>query len=239
MENILRTKQRSDRLKTKSLLASLAQTCQVKMALFSHRQLQATATELAPRLIGHYLLALSPEGAVCGGRIVETEAYHQDDEASHSYCGITNRNRVMFEAGGIAYVYRSYGIHWCFNVVCGSKDVGEAVLIRALEPLWGIHIMQKRRGLHVKRPIELCNGPGKLCQALGITGEDNGQELSSQGPIILAKALEEKRPKIICSTRIGISKAVEKPWRFSLKDHPAVSRPRPPANCRVLSFKDP
>ncbi len=152
-----------------------------------------------------------------GGIIVETEAYRPDDPASHSFNGPTLRNRVMFGAPGHLYVYRSYGIHWCANIVCTS---GSAVLIRALEPQTGVDLMKMRRGTDVLR--NLCSGPGKLCQALAITGEVDGMSVFEQ-PVLLRSS--ETDPEIVAGPRIGITKAVDLPWRFGAEGSPHLSKP--------------
>lgn len=152
-----------------------------------------------------------------GGVIVETEAYDASDPAAHSFIGPTPRNAVMFGAAGHAYVYRSYGLHWCLNFVCRP---GAAVLIRALEPVVGMDVMSERRGLTDKR--RLCAGPGRLCQALGIDGTFNGLALDEK-PFLLTKSTPA--PSIIACRRIGISKAVETPWRFCIEGSRFLSRP--------------
>jgi DNA-3-methyladenine glycosylase len=157
------------------------------------------AAEVAPELIGLTLLV-----AGIGGVIVETEAYAPDDPASHSFCGPTLRNRSMFGPAGHAYVYRSYGIHWCFNVVC---DPGHAVLIRALQPTSGLDEMAARRG--TSRAFGLCSGPGKLCQALGIDKTDDGLSLS--GGRLLLSLQPKLSLDIVAGPRIGISRGVELP----------------------------
>ena len=170
--------------------------------------------EVAPDLIGVALLF-----AGVGGRIVEVEAYDQEDPASHGFRGRTRRNATMFGPAGHAYVYRSYGIHWCLNFVCGDEGVAEAVLIRALEPTHGVESQRERRATDDVRA--LCSGPGKLCQALGIRGEHDGLPLD-QEPF----RLHERRaiPQIVTAPRVGITRARELSWRYALKDSPYVSR---------------
>ena len=153
-----------------------------------------------------------------GGRIVETEAYHFQDPASHSFPGPTPRNAVMFGPPGRVYVYRSYGIHWCMNLVCGEAP-GSAVLLRAIEPMHGLDMMIARRGLD--DPRLLCSGPGRLCQALGVTFEHNGLSVS-MAPFDLKPG---PAAAVLVGPRIGISKAVEQPWRFGEAGSPYLSRP--------------
>jgi len=174
--------------------------------------------EVAPELIGATLLVNG-----VGGRIVEVEAYHHTDPAAHSYRGQTDRNAVMFGPAGYAYVYRSYGIHWCLNFVCEAAGSASAVLIRALEPLGGIAAMRRRRALPDVRL--LCSGPGKLCEALGVTRRHNG--LALDRPPFELRARPEA-PPIAIGPRIGITKAVNHPWRFGLKGSRFVSKPFKP-----------
>jgi DNA-3-methyladenine glycosylase len=171
--------------------------------------------EVAPELIGVSLLVNG-----VGGRIVEVEAYHHTDPAAHSYRGPTDRNAVMFGPPGYAYVYRSYGIHWCLNFVCEAEGSASAVLIRALEPLAGIAAMRRRRGMPDARA--LCSGPGKLCEALGVSRRHNG--LALDRPPFELRARVEK-PEIAVGPRIGITKGVDHPWRFGLKGSRFLSKP--------------
>jgi DNA-3-methyladenine glycosylase len=161
------------------------------------------------------------------GRIVETEAYHDSEPACHAHVGRTARTEVLFQRPGLAYVYRSYGVHALLNVVAEPEGVGAAVLIRALEPLDGVATMRDRRGL--ERLEELCSGPGKLTQALGVGLALNGTDLLGGGPILL-EALDGRCPPVAVGPRIGITKAAELPWRFCEAGSRFVSRPRPPAD---------
>ena len=180
--------------------------------------------EVAPELIG-----CTVEHQGCSGVIVETEAYHESEPACHAYGGLTPRTEVLFGAPGFAYVYRSYGIHALLNAVCEGEGIGAAVLIRALAPLQGIEQMRVRRGLIGGRPAregELCSGPGKLTQALGIWLDENGTSLAD-GPVrILERSGVWRDPAVAVGTRIGITRAVELPWRFCAAGDPNVSRPR-------------
>ncbi len=171
--------------------------------------------EVAPELIGATLLF---RGA--GGIIVEVEAYHHTDPAAHSFGGRTPRNVVMFGPPGFAYVYRSYGIHWCLNFVCEKEGSASAVLIRALEPLQGLAKMRRRRGLKDERL--LCAGPGRLCETLGISIAHNGLALDRPPFRLIART---EKPEIAAGVRIGITKAVELPWRYGLKGSRYLSRP--------------
>jgi DNA-3-methyladenine glycosylase len=161
------------------------------------------------------------------GRIAETESYHMEEPACHAYAGVTSRTRTLFGPPGHAYVYFSYGIHSLLNAVAEEEGVGAAVLIRALEPVDGIDLMRERR--HVARDEELCNGPGKLTQALGIGLSLNGTSLED-GPIeVLRREPGAREPRVVIGERIGISKAADLPWRFCDADSPHVSRPWPAA----------
>jgi DNA-3-methyladenine glycosylase len=171
--------------------------------------------EVAPELIG---ATLTVNGV--GGVIVEVEAYHHTDPAAHSYGGQTPRNGVMFGPPGYAYVYRSYGIHWCVNFVCEGEGSASAVLIRALEPTIGLPAMRRRRGLADTRL--LCAGPGRLCEALGITGAHSGLALDLPPFALRAR---EAAPEVVAGVRIGITKAAELPWRYGLKGSRFLSKP--------------
>jgi DNA-3-methyladenine glycosylase len=175
--------------------------------------------KVAPDLIGVTLLV---DGV--GGIIVEVEAYHHTEAAAHSYRGPTPRNLVMFGPPGFAYVYRSYGIHWCINFVCEKEGSASAVLIRALDPTHGIAAMRRRRMLHDERL--LCSGPGKLTQALGITHKHN--ELPLDAPPIALHA-RTRKPDIVTGLRIGLTKAVELPWRYGVRGSKFLSKPFPEA----------
>jgi DNA-3-methyladenine glycosylase len=182
--------------------------------------------EVARDLIG-CVVEHDAGGSLLSGVIVETEAYHEREPACHAFAGLTPRTQTLFGPPGRAYVYRSYGIHALLNAVCESEGVGAAVLIRALQPLAGIAEMRARRGLAESRAQDLCSGPGKLTQALGIELSENGGDLST-GPVrIRSRAPAWRQPEIVVGTRIGITKAVELRWRFCVAGNPNVSRPRP------------
>ena len=176
---------------------------------------EAAAEQVAEQLIG----ALFAVDGI-GGRIVETEAYDRDDPASHSFGGATLRNAAMFGAPGHVYVYRSYGIHWCLNFVCRATGHGAGVLLRAIEPLEGIDIMRQRRGLEAL-PL-LCAGPGRLAQALGIDRTYDGLSIDAP-PFSLT--MPTAPVVTVRGPRIGISKAVDMPWRFGLAGSRFLSRP--------------
>jgi DNA-3-methyladenine glycosylase len=170
---------------------------------------------VAPDLIGATLLVNG-----VGGRIVEVEAYHHTDSAAHSFRGRTPRNAVMFGPPGHAYVYRSYGIHWCVNFVCEAEGSASAVLVRAIEPTEGIAAMKRHRGINDTRL--LCAGPGRVCEALAITVAHNGLVLD-RDPFLLRT--RESEPEVVAGPRIGITKAVELPWRYCLAGSRYLSKP--------------
>ncbi len=193
--------------------------------------LAGRSSVIAPRLLGLLL--------VCGdrvGRIVEVEAYEgADDPASHAHRGPTPRNGVMFGPHGHLYVYRSYGMHWCANVVCGPAGEASAVLLRAVEPVSGIEAMWAAPP-RARRESDLGSGPGKLCAALGVDGGHDGADLLDPGsPVRLAlpgphgPPSGAQEPAVVTGPRVGITRAVERPWRFALAGNAHVSRPRPPS----------
>ncbi len=170
--------------------------------------------EVAPELVGVTLLV----GGV-GGPIVEVEAYDHEDPAAHGYRGRTARNASMFGPPGCAYVYRSYGVHWCLNFVCEAEGVASAVLIRALEPAHGLEGMRARRGL--EDPRLLCSGPGRLCQALGVTRGHDGLPIDAPPFELLAR---EGEPEVVAGPRVGITQAADRPWRYALAGSRYLSR---------------
>ena len=181
--------------------------------------------EVAPELIG----CVVTHGDTAGV-IVETEAYHESEPASHAFAGLTPRTQTLFGAPGVAYVYRSYGVHAMLNAVCEPAGIGAGVLIRALEPIAGVERMRARRspiGTRPARDAELCSGPGKLTQALGIWLDEDGTSLS-KGPVRIGpRAGSWRDPAVSIGTRIGINRAVELRWRFCASGNGHVSRPRP------------
>jgi DNA-3-methyladenine glycosylase len=177
---------------------------------------QRSVHEVAPELIGVELLV-----AGVGGVIVEVEAYDHEDPAAHGYLNRrTERNASMFLPGGHAYVYRSYGIHWCLNFVCGEVAVSSAVLVRAVEPTRGLDVMRERRGIDDVRL--LCSGPGRLCQALGVTREHDGLRLD-RPPFALTR--RRRDVEVVTGLRVGLTKAVDRPWRYAAAGSRFVSRP--------------
>jgi len=175
---------------------------------------------VAKKLLGMILVHKTPEG-ISSGRIVETEAYLHTDPAAHSYHGKTKRNSSMFEKAGTAYIYFTYGMHYCFNIVTAKEGVGEAVLIRALEPLHGIPLMQKRRGIETL--LLLCNGPAKLVQALGISPRHNGVDLLTNKELFLQKKDPSLSFTVLRGRRIGIRKEHDLLLRFFVKDNAFIS----------------
>lgn len=181
--------------------------------------LNVPAQQAARRLLGCELLS-EIDGQVVRARIVETEAYDQVDEASHTFKGRTKRNEIMYKSAGHLYVYFTYGMHYCCNVVCGGEESGEAVLIRAVEPLEGHEIIENRRKM---TGVHMTNGPGKACQALAIGLQHNGHILS-EPPIKILKRPALNDTRITIGTRVGISKAVHELRRFYINDNPYVSK---------------
>ncbi|MER3413355.1 MAG: DNA-3-methyladenine glycosylase [Armatimonadota bacterium] len=179
--------------------------------------LRLYALEAAPLVLG---LELSV--GACSGRIVEVEAYTQNDPASHSYRGRTQRNAPMFLSGGHIYVYRSYGVHWCLNLVTGEEGQGEALLVRAIEPTAGVAVMRRRRGPVAEH--RLCAGPGNVCRALGVDGSFSGQAI---GRRVLLGGAPGQAKAVVRGRRIGITHGADLPWRFCLAGSRFLSRPAP------------
>lgn len=178
--------------------------------------------EVAKKLIGKILIRVLDNNQILAGRIVETEAYLKDDPACHAFYGKTQKNMVMFGPAGYAYVYMVHKSH-CLNIVTAEEGVAEAVLIRALEPIQGIEIMKRYRKKDNLK--ELCNGPGKLCQALNITREElNGHDVTKYGKLFVVEKDKDKEPEIIERPRIGIKVATEKLWRFYEKGNQFISK---------------
>ncbi len=186
--------------------------------MLSQEFFQKYAVSLAQDLLGCVLVHETMEGTT-SGIIVETEAYSQEDAASHSYRGETERTKAMFGPAGHAYIYFTYGMHYCFNIVSGEVGHGQGVLLRALGPVAGIEIMQRRRN----RETDLCNGPAKLVQAMGITKADYGKPLFDSNLYVINRT---EVPNISAGPRIGITQAVDVPWRFWVTDNTYVSKLR-------------
>lgn len=177
---------------------------------------------VARELLGKFLVRRVKEGVMIG-KMVEVEAYRgPDDPASHAYRGETPRNKLMFGRAGIAYIYLIYGNHYCFNVTTEKKGIPGAVLVRALEPIKGIEIMQRNRG--TKNPLNLTNGPGKLSKAMNITKEQNGLDLTKGGELSVYDPGGKEFPEIVSTKRVGVKAGIDKPWRFYLKNNRFVSR---------------
>ena len=184
--------------------------------------LKLSSVEAAPLLLGCYISRTTSAGKL-KLMIVETEAYRQDDPASHSFRGLTPRTEPMFQAGGRLYIYFTYGLHYCLNIVVGPKAVGEAVLIRAAQPLEGQEIMRSNRGINDL--VKLANGPAKLTQAMGIKDTAlSGKFLGKSTVLLESSQLKLSDEQIISGPRIGIRRGQDSPWRFYIKNNPYVSR---------------
>lgn len=183
------------------------------------------STEVAPDLLGRLLVLRPPGGGRLVARIVETEAYEEGDPASHSFRGRTERNAVMFGEPGHLYVYFTYGMHFCMNVVTGRSGEGSAVLLRAAEPLEGLDAMARRRGTRNARL--LCSGPARLCEAFGVTRRQDGADLVRGSDVYLLEGDPAGDPRIRVTTRVGVGGGSERPWRFLVEGDPFVSPGRP------------
>lgn len=209
----------------------LSQTRRLRRSFYGR-----AATEVAPDLLGRILVRRGPDGARLKARIVETEAYASDDPASHAFRGSTARNAVMFGRPGHLYVYFVYGMHFCMNVVVGGAGEGTAVLLRAAEPLAGLGEMRARRG---REPVrELCSGPARFCQALGVDRSLDGADLVGGIDVWIEEGSPVKRDAIAIGSRVGIRVGVEHAWRYLIRDDPFVSRGRPAA-ARRSATSDP
>ncbi len=204
-------------MRAASVVGAAGQAASGLPASFYDRPVLQVARDLIGCVVSH-------GGA--SGVIVETEAYHDSEPACHAFAGLTPRTATLFGPPGLAYVYRSYGVHALLNAVCEPPGVGAAVLIRALEPIEGLELMAERRGIpEARRRRDLCSGPGKLTQALGIELSENGCDLS-RGPVIISERLERWHdPEVVVGRRIGITKAVELPWRFCAAGSRYLSAP--------------
>ncbi len=183
--------------------------------------------QVAPDLLGRLLVRRTPEGLRLVGRIVETEAYREDDPASHSYRGRTPRTEVMFGPPGHLYVYFTYGMHFCMNVVTGRDGEGSAVLLRAAEPLEGLQEMAARRG--TSDPRLLCSGPARLAQAFGVGRAHNGADLVDGSELAVLEGRPVPPSSVERTTRVGVRVGLDRRWRFLVRDDPYVSRGRPAA----------
>jgi DNA-3-methyladenine glycosylase len=180
------------------------------------------ATDVGPDLLGHVLVRILPDGTRLAARLVEVEAYEPDDPGSHAFRGMTARNEVMFGPPGHLYVYFTYGMHFCMNVVSRRAGEGSAVLLRAAEPLEGLETMRSRRGR--EREVDLCSGPGRFTQALGVARPDNGADLVAGGAVWMERGARSERVGV--GIRVGVHDT-SRSWRFWLEDSPFVSRGRP------------
>lgn len=191
----------------------------------SRESLRKSAVVVAEKLLGSFVYKVENR-KVIAGRIVETEAYTHDDAACHASRGMTKLNKEMFSDAGISYVYFTYGMHHCFNVVTNREGFGEAVLIRALEPVEGIETMFERR-IKAKKDTDLLSGPGKICQAFGLTTSESGIDMLTSEEFYLVGADKKKSEKIVTSSRIGITQNVDVQWRFFFDLNPYVSKGKP------------
>jgi len=182
------------------------------------------STAVAPELLGRVLVRMLPSGERLAVRLVETEAYQEDDPASHSFRGRTARTEVMFGPPGHLYVYFTYGMHFCMNVVTGRAGEGSAVLLRAAEPLAGLDTMRALRGVDAVRG--LCSGPARLCQALGVDRSNNGADVARGSGLSIHEGEPVEADRIQATARIGIRVAADRPWRFVVRGDPFVSRAR-------------
>ena len=192
---------------------------------FERSFFQRDSPALAPEILGAYLHR-KIDGIELIGKIVEVEAYAVGDAAAHTFRGITPRTKVLFGVAGVAYIYFTYGMHYCFNVSANEEGVGEAVLLRAVEPVQGIEKMRTLRK-RVVNDHELTSGPARLCQAMALTKEQNGTDLIESDEIFLTRGEHVPDSEIAISTRIGITVAMEHPWRFYVRGNPYVSRGKP------------
>ena len=182
--------------------------------------------KVAREILGSILIR-KVNGKTLTGRIVEAEAYLHNDPACHAFRGMTERTKVMFGEAGHSYIYFTYGMHHCFNVVTNHVGKGEAVLIRALEPLEGLETMYLNRGEKARKDTNLLSGPGKICQAMQLTKTESGIDLLESDMLYIEKRPLLKGEVIAVSTRVGLTTAVEQPWRFFIKDNPYVSKGKP------------
>jgi DNA-3-methyladenine glycosylase len=194
------------------------------------------STEVAPDLLGRFLARELPEDGRLVARIVETEAYEEDDPASHSFRGRTSRTEVMFGRPGGLYVYFTYGMHYCMNVVTGRSGEGSAVLLRAAEPLEGLAEMMRRRGTDERRL--LCSGPARLAQAFGVAGPENGLDLVGGSALFLLPGDPVARSRVVRGPRVGVSAGGERPWRFFVRGDPFVSRGSSHPRIRGRALRD-
>ena len=191
------------------------------MARLARASLEPSAPEVAPTLLGRVLARRLPDAQVLRARIVEVEAYEPDDPASHSFRGPTPRNATMFGRPGLLYVYFTYGMHWCMNVVTGPAGHGSAVLLRAGEPLEGIDAMARGRG--TERVRDLCRGPARWAQAFSVTGADDGVDLVRGRDVWIEAGTAVAVADVRAGPRVGIRDATDRPWRFSIEGSPWVS----------------